>query len=901
LQKGRTYLNRPASGVRSAGALPDSSQRRSLGTKTPTEKNLSLKALWTSTQKLILALAVIYGAASTAHAGTYDDLVIPGKWLKPLVPENLPEPQYPDYDKDNTLEKAHDQYWAGQYRRALVTLESARKTKRVDVAMLRANCDLELGRYGQALAALNDPAVSSLPTAQTLRARIFATEGGFTTAIGILGTIIKTNPDLIPPRYYLGEYREKLGDIAGATAAYQWFVTDPHNYLQQWIGHPETFNNPEDVTLIGRAVDRWATLTMAFQHEMRLHDVVLNMFIRAYDQIDQGYWPAHLAAAECFFLHDDPPSAADELQQALSANPSDIQSWALYGRMELQQFNFDGADRAVSAMRDVDADSVDADLLEARNFLLQRVPKLALAPLGRVLARQPGNMEALGLFAGAQALLLRDDQSREILKQADRVQPNGAEAYFEVAEQLAAMRQYPPSAQMYQIAVQRAPWWTAARNGLGLLYTQSGDEDSARTVLEAAHTLDPFNYSTTNYLRLLDIMDKFARRESAHFIVMYDPAQDPIVPEYFNDYLESVYPQVCGEFNFQPKVKTMIEVFPTQDEFAARITGTPWLPTVGASTGRIIALAAPRKGERTNGPYNWSQVLHHEFTHTVTLGATDNRIAHWFTEGLAVEQEHSPLRWEWIPMLDDAVRNHHLFQIDELTWAFVRPRRPIDRQMAYAQSFWICQFIEKTYGHKAILQMLDAYRLGQTEDDVFQNVLHRSESQFSAEFQGWCQSQIAGWGYDPATTDKYDQLRQLGEALIASRNYQQAVTVWEHIMEIRPMDVLPHRRLAALYKLCNQPEKSAKQLEILAAVEVQNNAYSKGAARTLRDIGNYDEAAQWARKAVYTNIYDADAHRILADLDQRLGNEPELEHEERVIVELARWQQAVDAAATQPN
>ncbi len=142
---------------------------------------------------------------------------------------------------------------------------------------------------------------------------------------------------------------------------------------------------------------------------------------------------------------------------------------------------------------------------------------MAVPPLQRVLARQPRNIEALGLLAGAEAVLLHDDQSRQLLKQADEIEPDSPVAYFEVAEQLAAMRQYPRSAAMYQIAVKRAPWWSAARNGLGLLYTQSGDEDSARTVLEAAHTLDPFNYSTTNYLRLLDMMDKFARSESAHF------------------------------------------------------------------------------------------------------------------------------------------------------------------------------------------------------------------------------------------------------------------------------------------------------------------------------------------------------------------------------------------------
>ncbi|MGA2441498.1 MAG: tetratricopeptide repeat protein [Tepidisphaeraceae bacterium] len=865
---------------------------------------MGIRSLPISVYGILLVCAI----GSIARAGILDDQTIPGKWLRPLLPEQVEEPQYPDYDKSSALAKAQDQYWAGQYRRALVTvegfastLESVKKGRARQIALLRGQCQLELGRCNDALATLADPALADDPAIQTLRARALAGQGGFAPAIAILQTEIQKNPDLLTPRYYLGEYREKLGDVAGATAAYDWFVDGPRNYLQEWIAHPETFDDAEQVTLLGRAIDRWATLTMAYQHEMRLHNVVLNMFIRAYDQIDQGYWPAHLAAAESFLSHDDPPSAADELTQALKANPANARSWLLFGKMQLQQFNFDGVDRALNAIRQVNEDSVDADLLEARNVLAQRMPGLAVAPLGRALDRQPRNLEALGLLAAADAMLLQDSQSAQILKQADAIAPASAVAYFEVAEQLAAMRQYPRSAQMYEIAVARAPWWTAARNGLGLLYTQSGDEDSARKVLEAAHTLDPFNYSTTNYLRLLDVMAKFAHKESAHFIVTFDAAHDPIVPEYFNDYLESVYPIVCKQFGYEPKVKTLIEVFPTQDEFAVRTTGAPWLPTVGASTGRIIALTAPRKGERTNGPFNFSQVLRHEFTHTVTLGATENRIAHWFTEGLAVQQEHSPIRWEWVPMLYNAVNKHSLFPIDELTWAFIRPRHPIDRQLAYAQSSWICQYIEQTFGHQAILGMMEQYRLGRTEDEVFQTVLHRSESQFSDEFQRWCQSQVASWGYDDATSKKADFLKAEGEALIQRRQYPLALPVWEEIGKLRPMDLLPHKRLAGLYKVCNEPEKAAGQLAILAAVELQNNVYAKATARAFESAGNLNEAVRWAKRAVFTDLYDPDAHKILAGVEEKLGDADGVARERRVIAELAQWQAAADAATTQPN
>jgi hypothetical protein len=43
LQKAFTNLNRAASGSRSAAVLPDSSQRRSAGTETATDKNLPIE------------------------------------------------------------------------------------------------------------------------------------------------------------------------------------------------------------------------------------------------------------------------------------------------------------------------------------------------------------------------------------------------------------------------------------------------------------------------------------------------------------------------------------------------------------------------------------------------------------------------------------------------------------------------------------------------------------------------------------------------------------------------------------------------------------------------------------------------------------------------------------------
>jgi tetratricopeptide (TPR) repeat protein len=497
----------------------------------------------------------------------------------------------------------------------------------------------------------------------------------------------------------------------------------------------------------------------------------------------------------------------------------------------------------------------------------------------------------MGLVAASEALQLHDAQTRALLAEVDQVHPNDATAYYEVAEQLGAMRQYPRAEAMYKIAVDRAPWWSSPRNGLGLLYTQSGDEDSARATLDAAHQLDPYNVATTNYLRLLDELASFQTRESAHFIVRYDGKLDPIIPYYYNDYLESIYPAVTGEYKTTPPVKTIIEVFPTHDAFSVRTTGSPWIGTVGASTGRVIAMVAPRKGENTQGTFNWSQVLRHEFTHTVTLAATDNRISHWMTEGLAVREEHSPPQWAWVPMLYHAVTKHELIDIDQLTWSFIRPRKPSDRQLAYAESLWICQYIEQTYGHGAMLKMLADYKAGGLQDEVFPKVLGRSTTQFFSEFSRWAEARVAGWGYDPASQKKYDALRDKGEELIKTRQYVEAVGVWEQIAALRPVDELPHQRLAGLYltQAVNEPEKAIAHLEILHLVDLKDDRFAKRIARIYRDEGKMSDGEHWALQAVYIGPYDLDAHELLEELAEKAGDQAGAQRERKVIPILKQW------------
>lgn len=836
-------------------------------------------------------IVMLLAAGMLAATARGTDLVresIPNVWLDPYLPEKQPDPRFPAYF--DALDKARAMVFAGQYKKALITLQNIDRGDPAEIAMVRSAALAAIGRRPEALSVLSVPAIADHPEVQIERARLLCETGGLSQAIDLLKVHLEKNPRSLAGHYYLGYASELAGDLDAARRAYDWIY---RTYYDQWQGQgARTFEDARQVTLMGRAFDRHAMLTGAYANNPEQHNTILRVFVQAYDIIDRDYWPARLAAAEYFWSHGNGKEAVTELEQVLARNPNEARARGLLAMIAMEQFNFDAAEAEINAIRAVDADSPIADLADARLLLQQRQPLQAEHPINRVLESQPENLEALGLLAASYALQLRHDQMKQVLARVEKIDPDNASAYFEIGEQLAGMRQYAQSEEMFQIAIDRAPWWMAPRNGLGLMLTQKGDEDKAKAVLDAAYSLDPFNYRTTNYLVLLDMMAKMDRRESDHFILIYDPLKDPILAEYVNDYMESVHGAISEAFRHVPPEKTLIEVFPTHAAFSVRTTGSPWIGTVGASTGRVLALVAPRRGVGDMRPYNWAQTLRHEYTHTVTLSATENRIAHWMTEGLAVYQEQSPMPWDWVPLLNHAIRNDKLFPVSRIMWSFVRPRKPADRVLAYAQSYWFCRFIEEKWGHEAILDLMRQFKEGRPQNKAFAAVLKLSENDFDKQFAQWARKQIDGWGYDQESSSRYAELAKKGEELLKARNDQEAVKVWEELAALRPMDPLPAQRLATLYlgKTVHDPRKAMENLDRLHRASLRDNRFAKRLARLcMTELGDPAAAERYALEAIHIDTYDLDAHELMKEICEKTGNRAWLDRENRVIPRLKNW------------
>ena len=383
---------------------------------------------------------------------------------------------------------------------------------------------------------------------------------------------------------------------------------------------------------------------------------------------------------------------------------------------------------------------------------------------------------------------------------------------------------------------------------------------------------------------------------------MYDAKKDPLIGEYFGEYLESIHDEVCRTSTRAVKVMRTTERKPIYRKTIDR--GLPDARRVQRphdrlavdrhgrrSTGRVIALVAPAQGREHHGHLQLGQVLRHEYTHTVTLGATDNRIQHWMTEGLAVYEEKTPLRWDWVPMLYNAVKKKELFTMDNLTWAFVRPKKPHRPARSLTPSrTGSASTSRRPTATTSILKMLEEFKNAGRQEDVFPKITGKSIPEFRRTSSPGARSRSPAGATTRRRARSTRSWRRRRRRRSRPKQFDEAIAGWEEIGKLRPVDALPHQRLAGLY-LDQEAERRRRSSSssALHKVELKDNRYAKRIARHLpRRQEARTRRAKYAMEAVYIDPYDLRAHELLAEIYEG-GRRKGLEREKRVIPVLTKW------------
>lgn len=683
---------------------------------------------------------------------------------------------------------------------------------------------------------------------------------------------------------------------------------------------------------------------------------LISMLTRAREELDRLCWSASLVEAQLLEERDSSEQAVEALTQAMTLNSSIAEGWALSGKIAVDSFNFAGAASSSDQLRrwasltpgggeslapDARPQGVSwrADAIDCRTRLRQRDAEGALAALKPSLEAYPNVLMVRALHASCAAAAFDSPETIHRLGLLDGKSPEHPLGMHMVGKTLAEMRQYDEAIEYLSEAVRRAPKWAEPWNDLGMLLMQAGRDEPALGALETAASLDPFNTGVANSLTLVRELRTYARIESDHYIIRCKPGIDEVLAREMVGPLEANYARVTGDapggIRFPMPHKTVIELYPDHHWFSVRITGMPQVHTIAAATGPVIAMEAPRDGPgHLVGPYDWVRVLRHEFTHTVTLARTKNRLPHWFTEAAAVYLEDAPRDYNACQLVARAVDTDTLFDLEEINNAFVRPKKASDRSQAYAQGHLMYQYIVERFGAEAPLKLMDEYAQGRTEAQAFPSVLGISREQFSADFAGYAKEQAIGWGLlVPEGTPRFrtimtKALREAG-VLAASDNANKAegekpaeekpaddideakvaalmdwmlehypshpdvleaaldaklkdangkptaelVPLIERYAAARPVDPLPHKLMAALaLNATIDPAAVVKHLEWLDAREQHSPAFAVELARRAAAAGDWAKALRHITRACQIAPYDATIREQLASIAIKSGD-----------------------------
>lgn len=638
---------------------------------------------------------------------------------------------------------------------------------------------------------------------------------------------------------------------------------------------------------------------------------MLAMLARARTELDRLCWRAFAVEALLLVDKDNGEEGEKAAREAIELCPRSAEAKFALGSLAVDTFAFDEAENLAGQITEDAPASPYAATLIARAKLRQSDSDGATLTIAPSLARFPNSPLLKAVEAATAAIAFDVPRTTALLKAFEESFPGSAAAEFEVGRMLSDARQYAEAASHLSAAAKRAPGWARPLSELGLLEMQAGRDAESLKALEAAFELDPFNVRADNTLRLVREMATYDRVESEHFIVRFKPGVDGIVAREMLEPLEANHARVSGKadggIDFAMTGKTMIELMPDHRWFAVRIAGMPRIHTIAAATGPVVAMEAPRSGpNHLVGPYDWVRVVRHEYTHTVTLARTKNRLPHWYTEAAAVNLEDAPRDYSACKLLRAAVENDALFDFEQINLAFVRPKKATDRGQAYAQGQWMYAYIIERWGSKATLDLLDKYGAGVKEPEAVKSVLGIDREQFLKDFTQWGKGELVKWGMGgPSVTPplkdilreengdkapgkisvqladaclaKHPEHTDLLELAIATRleaskqqPTQEMLPLLTRYATARPVDPLPHKLLATWYLSgggSSQPDAltlAAEHLEYLDAREQYTAAFAMELANRYGVAGDWDKAWAKALRAVRIAPYDPATRELAA-------------------------------------
>jgi tetratricopeptide (TPR) repeat protein len=700
------------------------------------------------------------------------------------------------YSQENvpqTLSEARELFLTGKYSEAAEFARRHAEKDPVAAAILWARSDEAVGKRADAVKHLVEVAgkhgKSAVLPAEL--ARLAFERGEHEAAKMHVEAALALDKDQPLARWVQAELYRTSGRLKEAEAAYQWFV--------DFYNERDEIKDADTLRLIGLAAGQYARWN-------RLSDQYRFLVNELYPEIlkhEKNFWPAHYEAGLLFLEKFNQAEAAAEFNKALAINPNAAEVHAAQGALALVNFELPQAKRSIARALEINPELVWAKQLQADVQLANLDAAAAIEALEEAVKLNPRDEGTLGRMAAAYVArdgINQQSVGRSLQTLVDEVNGRNAHAgefYNAVGDGLDKLRRYPAAGQFYERAIERMPQLVAPYGQLGLIQMRLGDEAAAAKTLAKAFEVDPFNVRVSNSIKVLEVLAGYATIDTEHFVIKFDRGQDEVLARCAARYLEDdVYPALCKRLGYEPRGKSLFEFFSRAKNtdghgwFSARMVGLPYVGTVGACAGGVVAMQSPNDAKQ---PFNWARVLRHEFVHVVNLQQTNYNIPHWFTEALAVQNEDLPRPEVWNDLLAAAIKNDKLFDLETINGGFTRPKSGAEWNLAYCQAELYAEYMLARFGDDALARLLAAY----ADNLPTRKAIERSFMVEPAEFDR---------GY-------WEYLRKVAATVVVADGEDESLDTLRAAHTEKPEDNDAAARLAAALLRADKPQDARKLVD----------------------------------------------------------------------------------------
>ncbi len=743
-----------------------------------------------------------------------------------------------------TLQSARQRWLKGNYEEARseyekLTAEPKHKTAAI-IGLSRTW--QSQGHYDKALTLIDAALLEQTKSADlhARRAELLHLHGRWADAEKAADKALTLSPNHFLARWTRAQVYRDRGDFKKADAEFRWFV---RTYSER-SDKDDDIKDPDELLLVGLAGSenaRWHSLFDQFE-------VILNDVYRDALKSNKDFWPAEYQAGMLLLEKYNRGEALDAFDKALKINPRAAEALAGKGSSALQRYEIKDAEQFAERALKINPHLPEALRLKADVFLAGGDSTAALAELEKARKVNPRDEQTLGRIAACLFLQHKAAEVTALAAEVARHNPRAGVFYFELAERLDERRQYDAAEKYYKKATELHPLLPWPRSGLGQLYMRLGREKDARDILTKAFEADSFNVRVSNTLKVLRHLDKYETLKTDHFELRFDPKNDRVLARYLARYLEEVYSDLAELFQYRPAGPVLVEVFNNHEMFSGRVISLPDLHTIGACTGKMVAMVSPHDRSKVIAkPFNWARVMRHELVHIFNLEQTHYQVPHWLTEGLAVINEGYPRPQAWNHLLQQRVPAGELMNLDNIHLGFIRPRSPLDWHMAYCQSQLYVEYLKAQYGAQTVGEFLKAYRDGLDTTAAITKVCKVDKAAFEKGYRAYLDGIVKGLKSKPAA--KPMEMSKLSEA---------------HQKD--PEDVEVAAQLAEQYLLRRRNTEARKLVDMVLGKKKTHPLASYVKARLLLTAGDEEEALKLLKAAVDAKAPEPKVLQLLGKL-----------------------------------